>query len=218
MIHVYIGLDILIICGSVYTTPRGYAYFFFRGGWGGSFFSWLLPLLIVRAEGSLCRLQMNGDPKGIGAGRDTTGSSGPKLGGVGGAQRGLRHRKGRGGAKQKSFIPEQKWGRPLPPPQSPGAELGGRADAHPGGVGERRREPKTQPGVPQNPELTALGRCAPQDGDGVGLGDGGGGCPRLSDAPTWGLHCTSGPGSAERTRRWRGVRVGVGAATRSASG
>lgn len=173
---------------------------------------------------------MNGDPKGIGAGRDTTGSSGPKLGGVGGAQRGLRHRKGRGGGQSRNPSSQSRSGAVLSPPlkvlelswedgQTP--TLGGWEG------GERRREPKTQPGVPQNPELTALGRCAPQDGDGdgVGLGDGGGGGARvyptrprgaftalqgrgLPNARGGGAGCGSGSGlprGARRAERWKSL-------------
>ena len=172
---------------------------------------------------------MNGDPKGIGAGRDTTGSSGPKLGGVGGAQRGLRHRKGRGGAKQKSFIPEQKWGRPLPPPQSPGAELGGRADAHPGGVGGGGEEEGTQNPTRSatEPRIDGVGTLRPP-GWGWGWGGiggwGGGGArvyptrPRgaftalqgrgLPNARGGGAGCGSGSGlprGARRAERWKSL-------------
>lgn len=208
----------------IYYTSWLRVLFLSGGGWGGSFFSWLLPLLIVRAEGVPPSPPNEWGSKGDRGRKGHNGQLRPKAGGGRGGTEGFKAPQRAGGGQSRNPSSQSRSGAVLSPPlkvlelswedgQTP--TLGGWEG------GERRREPKTQPGVPQNPELTALGRCAPQDGDGdgVGLGDGGGGgCPRLSDAPTWGLHCTSGPGSAERTRRWRGVRVGVGAATRSASG
>ena len=141
----------------------------------GSFFSWLLPLLIVRAEGVPPSPPNEWGSKGDRGRKGHNGQLRPKAGGGRGGTEGFKAPQRAGGAKQKSFIPEQKWGRPLPPPQSPGAELGGRADAHPGGVGGGGEEEGTQNPTRSatEPRIDGVGTLCPPGWGGIG-GWGGG--------------------------------------------
>lgn len=138
-----------------------------------------------------------GIQRGTGSRSDTTGSSGPKAGGggEGGGTEGLRHRKGREGRGGQSRNPSSQ-SRNWVPPQSPGAELGGRADGHPGVGGNGGG---TRPGVPQSPQFMALGRCAPLDG---------GRCPALSNAPICG--CPEGWGPLKARGDGEGFGLGSG--------